>query len=269
MPETTTFSCALITGASAGLGDEFAFQIAPRVDKLVLVARREPQLQALADRLRAEFPQVAVAVFPADLRMPADRESLLQTLAERGWQPDLLVNNAGLGDYGEFATAEWEKIESMLRVNIDALTHLSHALVPAMIRRGGGAILNVSSLASLLPIPDFAVYAATKAYVTSFSEALRIELREHGIPVLAVCPGPVKTEFGEVSRRANDAEGMPAKKWFYVPKQQVVAESLTALDRKAARVYPGLKTAITALAISAVPIIALRFAMSFRPRRNG
>ena len=89
----------------------------------------------------------------------------------------------------------------MIRLNVEALTHLTHALVPGMIRRGGGAVVNVSSLACLLPIPDFAVYAATKAYVTSFSEALRIELRGHGIPVLAVCPGPVHTGFGEVARR--------------------------------------------------------------------
>jgi short-subunit dehydrogenase len=267
MPETAFFSCALVTGASSGLGEEFALQIAPRVDKLVLVARREPLLLQLADRVRARHPHVAVAVFAVDLNSSAEREQLVQTLTERGFQPDLLVNNAGLGDYGEFATAEWERLRSMLQVNIEALTHLSHALVPEMIRRGGGAILNVSSLASVLPIPDFAVYAATKAYVTSFSEALRLELREHHIPVVAVCPGPVKTEFGKVSRRSPDGPGMPTQKVFYVPKEQVVAEALVGLDRKVARVYPGLKIAVAALVISALPMVALRFAMGFRPRR--
>ncbi len=267
MPDSPNFSCALVTGASSGLGEEFALQIAPRVDKLVIVARREPHLQQLADRIRFRYPKVAVAVFVVDLADSAARERLVETLTARGFLPNLLVSNAGLGDYGEFATSDWKKLQAMLQVNVEALTHLAHLLVPKMIRRGG-AIINVSSLASVLPIPDFAVYAATKAYVTSFSEALRIELRDHGIPVLAVCPGPVHTEFGEVSRRSEESQGMPAHECFYVPKQQVVAESLRALERNAARVYPGLKTAVAALVITALPIVLLRFAMGFRPRRS-
>lgn len=268
MPSIDSYTCALVTGASSGLGAEFALQIAPRVDKLVLVARREPQLQELADKIRAWHPRVAVAVFTADLRDAGQRDGLVELLAERGLHPDLLVNNAGLGDYGEFATAEWDRIRAMLHVNVAALTHLSHALVPEMIRRGGGAIVNVSSLASVLPVPDFAVYAATKAYVTSFSEALRIELRDHRIPVLAVCPGPVRTGFGEASRRGPDGRGMPTVPFFYVPREQVVAESLAALDRKAARVYPGLQITAAALVLSILPMVALRFAMSFRPRKS-
>lgn len=268
MPVTALYSCALVTGASSGLGEEFALQIAPWVSKLILVARRESLLQQLADRIRAKFPKVAVAVFAVDLDLPVERGQLVRMLAEKGFQPDLLVNNAGLGDYGEFASADWEKIQSMLHVNIEALTHLTHSLVPEMIRRGGGAIINVSSLASVIPIPDFAVYAATKAYVTSFSEALRIELREHHIPVLAVCPGPVRTGFGNVSRRSPDSPGMPSNQLFYVPKEQVVAESLAALDRNAARVYPGLKTAAAALALAVLPMVILRFALGFRPRRR-
>jgi short-subunit dehydrogenase len=269
MPQSLSFSCALVTGASSGLGEEFAFQIAPRVRKLVLVARREALLEILAERVRAMYPHVAVVVHSVDLNHAAERDQLVSHLMRSGFSPDLLINNAGLGDYGEFASSDWGKIESMLQVNIHALTHLSHALVPEMIRRGGGAIVNVSSLASVIPIPDFAVYAATKAYVTSFSEALRIELREHRIPVLAVCPGPVRTEFGNVAKRVEDSQGMPAHPSFYVPKEQVVAEALGALDRNAARVYPGLKTAVAALVLCALPMVALRFAMGFRPRRNG
>lgn len=268
MPEMMSFSCALVTGASSGLGEEFALQIAPRVGKLVLVARREPLLEILAERVRTLHPHVAVAVFQADLSRPSEREELLESLSEIGFIPDLLVNNAGLGDYGEFASADWAKLEAMLHVNVEALTHLTHALLPEMIRRGGAAIINVSSLASVIPIPDFAVYAATKAYVTSFSEALRIELREHDIPVLAVCPGPVRTEFGNVARRDENSRGMPSNEAFYVPKEQVVSESLAALDRDAARVYPGFKTAVAALVLCALPIVVLRFAMGFRPRRS-
>jgi len=249
------------------LGEEFALQIAPRVGKLVLVARRESLLDELAARIRAEHPNVAVVAYAADLAKPEDRVVLVEALVLAGFIPDLLINNAGMGDYGEFATSDWQKIEGMLRINMEALTHLTHALLPHMIRRSEGAIINVSSLASLLPIPDMAVYAATKAYVTSFSEALRIELREHYISVLAVCPGPVKTEFGKVARREESSAAESVKKSFYVPKEQVVAESLAALDRDKARVYPGLKTAIAAVAIAAAPMVLLRLIMGSRPRR--
>lgn len=268
MHEPLTFSCALVTGASSGLGEEFALQLAPRVRKLVLVARREPLLEGLAERLRTRFPHVVVAVFAVDLERASEREALIRQLSDTDFLPDLLVNNAGLGDYGEFISSDWRKLEAMLHVNIEALTHLTRALVPEMVRRGGGAVVNVSSLASVIPIPDFAVYAATKAYVTSFSEALRLELREHRIPVLAVCPGPVSTEFGEVARRSVDSPGMPAHRSFYVPKQQVVAESLAALDRNAARVYPGLKVAVAALVLCALPMVLLRIGLGFRPRRS-
>jgi hypothetical protein len=141
-------------------------------------------------------------------------------------------------------------------------------VLPRMIARGGGEILNVSSLACLLPIPDFAVYAATKAYVTNFSEALRIELKPHGIRVLAVCPGPVHTGFGAVAERlGSGGRRVPGRECFFVPKEQVVAEALMALSRGKARVYPGLRTAAAALVISAVPILLLRLAMGLRPRK--
>jgi short-subunit dehydrogenase len=269
MSTVSHFSCALITGASAGLGEEFAHQIAPRVGKLVLVARRGVLLENIAARIRALHPHVAVFVHAADLAVASERAGLADLLASRGFAPDLIINNAGLGDYGEFSSSEWPRNEAMIRINIEALTHLTHAFLPHLIRRGGGAIINISSLASALPIPDFAVYAATKAYVTSFSEALRIELRDHNISVLAVCPGPVKTEFGQVARRDENSEGMPARKWFYVPKEQVVAESLAALDRNRARVHPGVKTAVAALVLAALPMFILRCAMGFRPRKAG
>ena len=267
MSDALSFSCAVVTGASSGLGEEFALQLAPRARHLVLVARRASVLEDLSSRIRGMFPQVTVSVVAADLAVFSERERLVQWLAEQGSSPDLLVNNAGLGDYGEFATAEWEKLEAMLRVNVEALTHLAHALVPGMIRNGRGAVVNVSSLASLLPIPDFAVYAATKAYVTSFSEALRIELREHGIPVLAVCPGPVHTGFGAIAKRGESVQGMPGHELFYVPRDQVVREALVALALGRPRVYPALKTMLAAVGISALPLLLLRLAMGRRPRR--
>jgi short-subunit dehydrogenase len=170
MHSSVVYSCALVTGASSGLGEEFALQLAPRVKHLVLVARRESLLRDLAERIRARHPQVDVALLAVDLTAPGACDRLAETLGDHGLLPDLLVNNAGMGDYGEFASAEWPRIESMLRLNVEALTHLIHALLPGMIRGGGGAIINVSSIAGLIPLPDFAVYAATKAYVTSVGQ---------------------------------------------------------------------------------------------------
>ncbi len=260
--------CALITGASAGLGEEFALQLAPISRHLILVARRGDALEALAERIRRDHPQTEVTVIARDLSTPEERDHLASTLENEGLSPDLLVNNAGLGDYGEFASSDWEKIRTMLQVNIEALTHLTRLLLPAMIRRKSGAVIHVSSMASLLPIPDFAVYAATKAYVTSFSEALRIELREHGIPVLAVCPGPVHTEFGSVARRAGQTRDMPGHGLFYIAKERVVADALDALRKNRARIYPGKRTTLAAMLISALPVGLLRIAMGFRPRKS-
>lgn len=249
------------------MGEEFANQLAPRVRHLILVARREDLLEELAGRMASKHPQLSVSVVAADLAQAGERERLIRTLSERGWVPDLLVNNAGLGDYGDFASAEWPKLETMLRVNVEALTHLTHALLGGMLEKGRGAVIQVSSLASTLPIPDFAVYAATKAYVSSFSEALRIELEERGIAVLALCPGPVHTGFGAVAQRGEGERKVPGRESFYVPKQQVVAEALAALSAKRARVYPALKTTLAAWVISAIPMWLLRRVMSLRPRK--
>lgn len=267
MAERLFHRCAIVTGASAGLGAEFVRQLAPSCATLVLVARRRDRLDEQARELRREYPGLSVGVIAADLTVPEERAAVVERLRREGVRPDLLVNNAGMGDYGEFVSSDWPKVEAMLRLNIGALTHLTHALVPDMAKAGGGAVLNVSSLACLLPIPDFAVYAATKAYVTSFSEALRIELRGHGIRVMALCPGPVHTEFGEVAKRGESHQDFGAKEWFYVDPATVVGEALDGLARDRARVYPGLKIAIAAGVISVLPIALIRMAMRSRPRR--
>ncbi|WP_367873602.1 SDR family NAD(P)-dependent oxidoreductase [Luteolibacter sp. Populi] len=265
MPDVR-YSCALVTGASAGLGAEFARQLAPHCAVLVLVARRSERLVELAGELEKANEGLRVMPLEADLTDPSARLQTVGHLLSKGLAPDLLVNNAGLGDYGEFVTSDWMKVESMLRLNVEALTHLTHALLPTMIEQGRGSILNVSSLASLLPMPDFAVYAATKAYVTSFSEALRIETQDHGIKVMALCPGPVHTEFGEVAGRGTDTD-FGAREWFYVPKEQVVTEALEGLMEDRPRVYPGLRVAVAAVAISLVPIVVMRLVMGLRLRK--
>jgi short-subunit dehydrogenase len=152
----------------------------------------------------------------------------------------------------------------MLDVNIKALTRLTHAVLPDLVRAGRGAILNVSSIASLLPLPKMAVYAASKAYVTSFSEALRAELRGTGVSVTALCPGPVNTEFFNIAERAASREAMPAPELFKVSAEEVVAAGLSAVERDRARVIPGWFVCIIMTIASLVPIFILRFFITQR-----
>ena len=266
MDASLLYHCSLITGASGGLGEEFAHQLAPHCRRMVLVARREEILRQLEVRLCSDNPGLEVTVFPMDLARAASRQELIDRLAGTEWAPHLLVNNAGMGDYGEFATADWGKVQQMLDLNIAAATHLTHGFLPDMLDSGHGAVLNVSSLASLLPIPDFAVYAASKAYLTSFSEALRLELREQKIPVLAVCPGPVHTDFGKTAGREGVPPDSLSRGWFFVPKEEVVLEALLALQSDRPRSYPGLKVAALAAGLSILPMAVIRYLMSHRPR---
>jgi len=259
--------CALITGASSGLGREFANQLAPITNHLILVARRKERLVETRNEILAEHPDLTITPIVSDLSVEAEREALYNYLEGRNTFPSLLINNAGLGDYGEFSSSEWEKIHSMMEVNMTALTHLTYRFLPNMKANGSGAILNVSSLASLLPIPDFSVYAATKAYVTSFGEALRAELLEDGIPVLTVCPGPIHTEFGEVAARGENKFEAKGYEHLYVEAETVVTESLNALFQSKARIYPGWKVALFATFIAALPICAVRYVNGKRPRR--
>ena len=166
---------ALVTGASSGLGEEFAHQLAPHASRLILVARRNERLEALAEHLRHLHPTLDIRVFAADLTQAERRHALAEWLRDEGIEVNFLVNNAGLGDHGHFDSSDWERVENMLDLNITSLTHLTHLLVQGMIVNGRAAILNVSSVAGFFPLPRMAVYSATKAYVTSFSEALAME----------------------------------------------------------------------------------------------
>ena len=255
---------ALITGASAGLGSEFVRQLAPRAARLILVARRRERLERLAGEIaRAGLD---VRCFVVDL---GDRQALDQfvgELAAADPEISLLINNAGCGDHGLFEESEWRRVEAMLAVNVHALTRVTHALVPHLVARGNGAILNVSSIASLLPLPQMAVYAASKAYVTSFSEALRAELRGSGVSVTAVCPGPVDTEFFGIAERPNSTNPVPAPAFFKVPAAQVVREALRAVEQGRARVIPGWFVRMVLTMASSMPMFVLRVAMNRRGR---
>lgn len=261
------YAHAVITGASSGFGAAFARRLAGECTHLVLVARRGEVMQALADELRAAHPGVEVTVRPCDLSDPAAREALMVDLTALPAGNLLLVNNAGLGDYGEYAVSEPERNLRMLQVNVVAVAELTRALLPRMKKQGGG-IINIASLAADLFIPDFAVYAASKAFVASFSEAIRLEVRSEGIPVVAVCPGPVHTGFGDVARRHGCTNGYsPFKKWFYTPIPTVVNGAVSALDSGKARYYPSLRIRLAGLLVRNLPLWVLRTVMGRRPRK--
>ncbi len=260
-------SNALITGASSGLGREFARQLAGQARSLVLVARREQRLSELRGELTQHHPNLVVHIRETDLADLAQLKELVAWLEREKINVDLLINNAGLGDSGPFATSNLKRNEQMMLVNMVALTSLTHHLVAQMIARKRGGILNVSSSAGFLPIPGFAVYAASKAYVTSFSEALRTELRGTGVSVCALCPGPVHTEFQEVAKRPG---GHPDRgpEFVYVSVEQVVHDALAALDADRPLAIPGFAMKLGMFLVRITPMSILRWASRFSAKRN-
>jgi short-subunit dehydrogenase len=190
---------ALITGASAGLGVEFARQLSNRGHRLVLAARRKERLDELSKELGNAR---AVAI---DLSKSNAAAKLIADIDANGEIVDLLVNNAGFGLIGRFAELDAKRQRQMIDLNVGALTDLCRAVAPQMIERKSGAILNVASTAAFQPGPKMAVYFATKAFVLSLTEALHEELKPHGIKVSCLCPGPTRTEFGEVAGFAGNS----------------------------------------------------------------
>lgn len=259
-------SSALITGASAGIGRELARQLVGRADSLVLVARRRERLEDLRDELTARDPNLNIHIRPCDLSVPAEVEELCAWIEREQIAIDFLINNAGLGDVGPFAVSDPTRVNEMLMVNVVALTMLTRRLLPKMIAANRGAILNVSSSAGFLPIPGFAVYAATKACVTSFTEAIRSELRGSGISVTALCPGPVHTEFNDVAKRSADAPEESAPELTYVSVETVARAALDAVEHDRPLVIPGLVMKLGMFLVRLTPMPILRLAARFSSR---
>ena len=185
---------ALITGASSGIGKELARIHASKNGDLVLVARREEELLALKSELEQTY-KVAVEVFVCDLMRPHAANEVFEFVQSKNIQVEVLMNNAGLGGYGNFNERELGKELDMIQLNIVALTELTHLILPQMVARKSGKILNTASTAGFMPGPLQSVYFATKAFVVSFSQGIAFELQDKGITVTALCPGPVKTGF--------------------------------------------------------------------------
>ena len=257
----------LITGASAGIGREFARQLANRARTLVLVARREQRLNELRDELHSRNAQLNVHTRVVDLCEKTQIDELVRWLEQNKIEIDLLINNAGLGDVGPFAASPPQRNDEMLQVNIVALTTLTRALLPQMRSRKRGAILNVSSSAGFLPIPGMAVYAATKAYSNSFSEALRAELRGSGVTVTALCPGPVHTEFGDVAKRPG-GEPEHGPEFVYVSAEKTARDALAAVEADRPLVIPGLFMKLGMFLVRVTPMPILRLAWRLAARRG-
>ena len=238
----------LITGASAGLGVEFARQLSGRGQRLVLVARRKDRLDTLAKELGNAR---AVAI---DLSKSGAAAKLLADLKAAGEEVDTLINNAGFGLVGRFAELDARRERQMIDLNVGTLTDLCRAVAPSMIKRKGGAILNVASTAAFQPGPNMAVYFATKAYVLSFTEALHEELKPHGVRVSALCPGPTRTEFGEVAGFGGN--GLFDR--VAMESAEVVAAGLNGLDRNRAVVVTGFANKIGALSTRFAPRSVVR-----------
>ncbi len=261
---------AIITGASSGLGTEFARQLAPHANALLLAARRLDALEAVKAELLALRPGLTVHCCACDLATHEGRATLLAAVDSLGLAPNLLINNAGKGDYGSFAEGDVARATGQIDLNITALVTLSHALIPKL-RASASApagILNVSSLAGNVPMPDLAVYAATKAFVTSFSEALRIELMDRHIVVTAVCPGPTPTNFGKNALRPGGTDTKrDGQDLLRIPTQQVVAQGLEALSKGHASVFPGTGVSLVAPLFRIMPRALMRWAMERRYRK--
>jgi short-subunit dehydrogenase len=224
MPET-----ALVTGASSGIGEQFARQLARRDLELILVARRAERLEALA----AELP-VRARPIPCDLATEA--ASVAERVAELGATVDLLVNNAGFATSGPFLEHEPARDAEQVRLNCEAIVTLTHAFLPGMVERRRGGIINVASSAGMQPIPYESVYAATKAFAISFTDALHTELRGSGVRVLGVNPGPVPTGFQEAAGYEQGRVGVVPGR---ISVEQVVREALAAYDHGSRSVIPG------------------------------
>ncbi len=242
MPET-----ALITGASSGIGLELARLFAADGANLVLVARSEGKLHELADELQQKHGIEALVV-PADLSDPESPQSIVDRIAEHGWLIDVLVNNAGFGEHGYFEQVPLERQMNMVQVNVASLVRLTHLLLPGMVERGKGGVLNVGSTASFVPGPTMSIYYASKAFVRSFTEAIHEELRGTPLKISCLCPGPTDTGFVKEAKLGGTTIAATA-----VAVEGVASAGYRGFRRNQAVVVPGLSNKLMAFSVRLTP----------------
>ncbi len=256
----------LITGASAGIGAELAREFARHGHRLTLVARRKDKLAALARELDAEY-HVDVKVIVQDLVRPAGPAAVVKATQDEGEPIGILVNNAGVIDVGPFVSAPVDKLVGLVNLNVRALTELTGLLLPAMVERKFGRILNVASLAAFQPVPGMAVYAASKAYVLALSEALGEELKGSGVTVSALCPGVTDTDMAaEIKAGSSTAAKLP--KELVSDPVDVAARAYKALMAGQAVLVPGLPNQITAAWAQVTPRWLTRYVTGIAARRT-
>jgi uncharacterized protein len=234
LPPPAPDSIALVTGASSGIGEQYARQLSERGHRVAIVARREDRLIKLAEELGGQERAVVIA---ADLTVPGDRDRVAGRLDELGANVEILVNNAGYGIYQSFGAAGREAELTQLRLLAEAPVDLMGRYLPGMIERGRGAVINMSSTAGFQPLPFNAGYSAAKAYLLYLSEALHAEVEEHGVTVTVVAPGPVPSGFQGASDADYFAERLP--KFTFVSPERVARDALAAADRGRISVIPG------------------------------
>lgn len=253
---------ALITGASSGIGEAFARRLAADGYDLFLVARSEDKLKSLCLELKNKH-SINTDFFAVDLSSNSSDEKVFDKTNEKGFEIGLLINNAGFGSMGDFAELPVERELEMIDLNVRSLVGLTHRYLAGMRERKSGTIINVSSAAGFQPIPFMATYAATKSFVTSFSEAIAEENRLFGIQVLALCPGSTKTNFFDASSidRVTQAKGQQTA-------EEVVETAISAMNGKRAKIVSGWTNYIVAAATNFVPnsLIAKTLAKGLRKR---
>lgn len=230
LPPASASSTAVVTGASSGIGEQLARELARRGHGVTLVARREGRLRELAAEL-ASAHGIRAEIIAADVSEAAGRDRIVAALAERELAAEILVNNAGIGTMGLFHTLAAEREVALVRLNVEAVVALCAALVPAMVARGHGAVLNLGSSLAFQPVPRQATYSASKAFVLTFTEALRMDLAGTGVTATALCPGPVRTGF------AGLIESSPGMLFSSV--EEVARAGVDGLARGRATVIPG------------------------------
>lgn len=245
---------ALITGASSGIGLALAEALARRGRSLILVARQRDALESIACELTQRFG-VEVLFSSCDLSQPMQVSGLLQELEQADRQIDLLINNAGIGTAGTFLNQDWSREQQLIEVNILALTRLCHAIGQRMALQGGGQILNVASVAGFQPGPWMSNYYASKAFVLSFSEGLREELKEHGIKVSVLCPGPTRSAF---FRNAQMKSAKLERSSLMMSCEEVALLTVQALEKNRAIIIPGWRNKLMAYWPRLVPRALVR-----------
>ena len=251
LPPLAAGSTCLVTGASSGIGDQLARQLAAKGHGVTLVARREDRLRALADELAATHG-VRADVVAADLSDVAARHSMVDTVAERGLTVDVLVNNAGFSTSGPVHRSDPGREISMIRTDVEAIAHLCSAFLPGMVERRRGAVLNVASTAAFQPLPGQAGYSASKAFVLAYSRAVHAELKGTGVTMTVLCPGPVETEFGEKAG-ITDEEASTLPKIMWVPADEVARVGIEGMAAGRDVVIPGAANRIGATAAHLMP----------------